>query len=228
MLKKILLTGLSLMLVSITTISAIQTHQSAADNNSNIVSYTEEAVSNSVYHDAVYAAEDNLADSAAVSEIIETNPVETETVTSTIVMTTKPTTTTTTRTTTTTATFKSTTTSTTTKTTQNVTTKSTTKSPNNSSYSAIYSASYFRNAGVINWGGYRWTWYSQKVLPGPGLNIPGRHVDSNGYVCDENNYICLAATSLSKGTVVDTPFGKQGKVYDSGCPYGTLDVYTNF
>lgn len=83
----------------------------------------------------------------------------------------------------------------------------------------------FMSAGVIYWGGWRWTWYSQNVLPGGGLCIPGRHVDDMGYVCDENEYICLAATSLSKGAVVDTPFGKQGKVYDSGCAYGTLDTY---
>ena len=83
----------------------------------------------------------------------------------------------------------------------------------------------FMSAGVIYWGNWRWTWYSQNVLPGGGLCIPGRHVDDMGYVCDENEYICLAATSLFKGTVVDTPFGKQGKVYDSGCAYGTIDTY---
>lgn len=91
-----------------------------------------------------------------------------------------------------------------------------------------YSASDLQSSGVIYWGGWRWTWYSQNVLPGGGLLIPGRHVDEGGYVCDENDYICLASTSLSQGTVVDTPFGKQGKVYDSGCAYGTLDVYTAF
>lgn len=90
------------------------------------------------------------------------------------------------------------------------------------------SASDLQSSGVIYWGGWRWTWYSQNVLPGGGLSIPGRHIDESGYVCDENDYICLAATSLSQGTVVDTPFGKQGKVYDSGCAYGTLDVYTAF
>lgn len=91
-----------------------------------------------------------------------------------------------------------------------------------------YSASDLQSSGVIYWGGWRWTWYSQNVLLGGGLSIPGRHVDESGYVCDENDYICLAATSLSQGAVVDTPFGKQGKVYDSGCAYGTLDVYTAF
>jgi hypothetical protein len=91
-----------------------------------------------------------------------------------------------------------------------------------------YTPADFMSAGVIYWSGWRWTWYSQNVLPGGGLRIPGRHVDDMGYVCDENDYICLAATSLSKGVIVDTPFGKQGKVYDSGCAYGTLDVYVSW
>lgn len=138
--------------------------------------------------------------------------------------TTKQTTTTTKQTTTTTkATTKATTRPTTT--TTRPTTKATTKAP---SSPMLYTASDFRYAGVIYWNGYRWTWYSQQVLPGPGLNIPGRHVDANGYVCDGNDYICLASSTLSRGTVVNTPFGKQGKVYDSGCAAGTLDVYTNW
>lgn len=93
---------------------------------------------------------------------------------------------------------------------------------------AIYSASYFKSAGVIYWGGWRWTWYSQRVLPGRGLRIPGRHVNANGYVVDANERICLASSKLSKGTIVSTPFGAEGCVYDSGCPSNTLDVYTNF
>lgn len=93
---------------------------------------------------------------------------------------------------------------------------------------ALYTSSQFKKKGVINWGGWRWTWYSQKILPGKGLKIPGRHTDANGYICDQNEYICLASVDLSKGTVVSTPFGKKGKVYDTGCPKGTLDVYTNF
>ncbi len=97
-----------------------------------------------------------------------------------------------------------------------------------SSSDSTYSASYFRSAGVINWNGYRWTWYSENVLPGGGLDIPGRYTDSNGYVCDGDGYICLASSDLSKGTVVSTPFGKSGKVYDSGCASGTLDVYVSW
>lgn len=93
---------------------------------------------------------------------------------------------------------------------------------------ALYSASYLKQMGVITWNNYRWTWYSQKVLPGGGLNIPGRHVDENGYVCDENGRICLASGFVDKGTVVSTPFGKEGCVYDYCATANTYDVYTNF
>lgn len=92
-----------------------------------------------------------------------------------------------------------------------------------------YSPSNFKLMGVLSWGGWRWTWYPERVLPGKGLSIPGRHVDSNRFVCDGNDYICLASDSLSKGTVVDTPFGKRGKVYDCGVGRrDTLDVYVSW
>lgn len=93
---------------------------------------------------------------------------------------------------------------------------------------ALYSASKFMNMGVIYWNGWRWTWYSERVLPGSGLNIPGRHADSSGYICDGNDYICLSSSSLSKGTVIATPFGKSGKVYDTGCASDTIDIYVNW
>ncbi len=83
----------------------------------------------------------------------------------------------------------------------------------------------FKYKGVIRWNDWRWTWYSEKVLPGRGLKIPGRHNDENGYVCDGDGYICLSSSDLPRGTVLDTPFGKQGKIYDTGCPHGTIDVY---
>lgn len=84
--------------------------------------------------------------------------------------------------------------------------------------------------GRISWGGSSWTWYSEKVLPGGGLNIPGRHVDEDGFVCDENGYICLAADGnyIAYGTVIDTPLGRPGKIYDCGCDYGTVDVYVSW
>ena len=96
------------------------------------------------------------------------------------------------------------------------------------SSSVLYSANKFKNIGVVYWNGWKWTWYSQRVLPGGGLRIPGRHVDDNGYVCDGNNYICLASSTLPYGTVINTPFGKQGKIYDTGCAADTVDVYVDF
>ena len=92
--------------------------------------------------------------------------------------------------------------------------KKETASINEGSDTTYYSATRFKKMGVIYWGKYKWTWYSQKVLPGKGLKVPGRHVDDNGYVCDNSGYICLASCDIPKGTVINTPFGKQGKIYD--------------
>lgn len=88
----------------------------------------------------------------------------------------------------------------------------------------------FRILGTYDWNDHHWTWYSENVLPGGGLDIPGRHVDEYGLICDEDNYICLASDLeyLERGTVIDTPFGRQGKIYDTGCDYGTIDVYVNW
>lgn len=109
--------------------------------------------------------------------------------------------------------------------TTSVTTQATRADKNSGTY---YSPSYFKKAGVLRYNGYRWTYYSSRILPGYGLKIPGRHTDSNGYICDEDGYICLASSTLKKGTILSTPLGKQGKVYDCGCAVGTVDVYVNW
>ena len=93
------------------------------------------------------------------------------------------------------------------------------------SYST-YSPSDLRNMGVIYDGGWRYTWYSERVLPGGGLNIPGRYSDGN-FVRDENGYICVASSDLAKGTVINTPWGT-AKVYDCGCASGTIDIYVSW
>lgn len=97
-------------------------------------------------------------------------------------------------------------------------------------YNAHYSPNEFQNSGVINWGGYDWTYYSELILPGDGLDIPGRYTTENGYVCDGDGYVVLAAdlSMLPRYSVVDTPFGREGKVYDTGCVYGVLDVYVGW
>lgn len=89
---------------------------------------------------------------------------------------------------------------------------------------ALYTLPQFMSSGVVNWGGYKFTYYSQQVLPGPGLAIPGRHVNEDGYVSDADGFIVLAG-SAPKGTVYDTPFGYQGKIYDRGTSGNHLDVY---
>lgn len=83
--------------------------------------------------------------------------------------------------------------------------------------------------GVVYYNGHKETYYSQQVLPGGGLNIPGRHVAEDGTVRDGDGYICVAAdpSYLGYGSVVETSLGT-GKVYDSGCDYGTIDIYTNW
>ena len=81
--------------------------------------------------------------------------------------------------------------------------------------------------GVVYFNGHRETYYSQKVLPGGGLNIPGRHVAPDGTIRDKDNYICVASVDYPWGTVVQTSLGP-GKVYDSGCASGTIDIYTDW
>lgn len=99
----------------------------------------------------------------------------------------------------------------------------------NYSYSGDYTTSDFVWMGVIKENGWKYTWYSQNELPGGGLTIPGRHVGSDNLIHDEDGYIVVAANQkdLTSGDTVETPFGT-GKVYDTGCSEGTIDIYTNF
>jgi len=97
-------------------------------------------------------------------------------------------------------------------------------------YSAVYSYNGLnKRRGAIYYNGHRETYYSEKVLPGNGLRIPGRHVADDGTIRDENGYICVAADPgfLARGTVLITSLGP-AKVYDSGCAYGTVDIYVNW
>lgn len=91
--------------------------------------------------------------------------------------------------------------------------------------SSRYSLSDLRFRGIIRWNGYKYTYYSQRVLPGRGLRIPGRHVNAGGFVADKDGYIVIS-NSRPRGTVVPTPFGYMGKVYDKGVYGNHLDVYT--
>ena len=86
----------------------------------------------------------------------------------------------------------------------------------------------FMELGVVEYGGREFTWYSEKVLPGCGLdelNANGRTVDASGYVVDADGYIAVASPwgADAIGTVLDTP----AKVYDE-CESGSYDVYTSW
>lgn len=100
------------------------------------------------------------------------------------------------------------------------------KNANNVNCELLYTYNQFMNMGVVNYQGKRFTYYSQSVLPGQGLNIPGRHVEG-GYVSDGDGYIVLASPNLStypRYSTINTPFGRKGKFYDF-CPGGSFDVY---
>ena len=83
--------------------------------------------------------------------------------------------------------------------------------------------------GVVYFNGHKETYYSQNVLPGGGLRIPGRHVAEDGTVRDEEGYICVAAdwNYLPYGATVLTSLGP-ARVYDTGCDYGVIDIYVNW
>lgn len=106
----------------------------------------------------------------------------------------------------------------------------------NGSFKMEYSAPYETNTrkltksiGALYYNNHKETYYSQRVLPGTSLRIPGRHVADDGTIRDGDGYICVAASTsyLSKGSVVKTSLGP-AKVYDSGCASGTIDIYTNW
>lgn len=97
-------------------------------------------------------------------------------------------------------------------------------------YSSIYSSNGLsKSKGAMYFNGHRETYYSEKILPGTGLNIPGRHVADDGTIRDGDGYICVAADSgyLPRGSVLITSLGP-AKVYDSGCAYGTVDIYVSW
>ena len=81
--------------------------------------------------------------------------------------------------------------------------------------------------GRIWYNGHTETYYSQKVLPGGGLAIPGRHIASDGTIKDADGYIVLASDDYPRGTVVETSLGA-GKVYDTGSGSGNIDLYTDW
>lgn len=91
----------------------------------------------------------------------------------------------------------------------------------------IYSAKKFKKLGVVYYGGYKYTYYSDYVLKGGGLKIPSRHYDESGYICDVDGYICGASQMHPKGTILNSPFGKKVKIYD-WCDIRSIDIYVHW
>jgi len=83
--------------------------------------------------------------------------------------------------------------------------------------------------GVKDFNGHKETYYSELVLPGEGLAIPGRHVAEDGTIRDGDGYICVASdlSYLPRYSVVLTSLGP-AKVYDTGCSYGVIDIYVHW
>ena len=120
-----------------------------------------------------------------------------------------------------------------------VTTEETTGEINADGYGWVqlqYSAEYHiredhltRSNGSIDVFGHHETWYSTNEGCGQttAVPIPGKHVADDGTIRDEDGYICVASSDLKMYSIVMTSVGP-GKVYDTGCSHGTIDVYTNW
>ena len=108
-------------------------------------------------------------------------------------------------------------------------TQETTTPDSQQTSSRTYTIEEFKHAGIVEYGGWRWTYYLMSMFPGStSTPCPGRWINDEGFVCDPDGYVILASVDLAPYTVVETPFGYMGKVYDTGCPHGILDVYTNW
>lgn len=103
-------------------------------------------------------------------------------------------------------------------------------------YQLQYSAPYYVcDEPLTDWMGVKYfnehkeTYYSELVLPGEGLDIPGRHVADDGTIRDADGYIVVASdlNYLPRYSVVLTSLGP-AKVYDTGCAYGTIDIYVHW
>ena len=86
-----------------------------------------------------------------------------------------------------------------------------------------------RSNGVVYFMGHRETWYSTNEASGKATawEIPGKHVADDGTIRDADGYICVASSDHKHGAIVMTSVGP-GKVYDTGCSHGTIDVYTTW
>lgn len=88
-----------------------------------------------------------------------------------------------------------------------------------------------RSMGVKHYNGHRETWYSTSEYgqSTTARAIPGKHVAEDGTIRDKDGYICVATHQswMRFGSRLMTSLGP-GKVYDCGCAYGTVDIYTTW
>lgn len=77
-------------------------------------------------------------------------------------------------------------------------------------------------------GGWRYTEYYPSENTGAFAYAPDLEIvlGDDGAYRDKDGYVVVASSSLGKFDTVDTPYG-QGKVYDTGCAAGVVDIYTN-
>lgn len=97
--------------------------------------------------------------------------------------------------------------------------------------SGYYTAGEFQFEGRVYDGDREYTWYSEQVLPGGGLDIPGRHVDEDGYVRDGDGNLCCASSGYSYGEKIEVPFGDgTAVVYDTteGEADNLVDMYVSW
>ena len=92
---------------------------------------------------------------------------------------------------------------------------------------------YLHTRGPVTWHGRKYTYYTSRLLPIYKLPVPGLHLDSNGMWCDKYDYIVLGSSRANKAArvIFATPFGKYGKVYDTGTastPSWLCDTATNW
>lgn len=85
----------------------------------------------------------------------------------------------------------------------------------------------------VRWRGRKYTYYTSRRFPVHRLPIKGLHLDKNGMWCDKDGYIVLGSSraNRAKRKVFATPFGKYGKVYDTGgvsTPGWLCDVAVNW
>lgn len=81
-----------------------------------------------------------------------------------------------------------------------------------------YYINYLRTKGPVYWRDRKYTYFTSRLCPIWMLPAPGLHIDKDGFWCDKWDYIVLGSSIPNKKArkVIATPFGKFGRVYDTG------------